>query len=88
MVMKMNRMEFIKSLSCKTGLPLEDTKLVNKILEDNFFLSSRNKDKIISEIGIRLSLNMEEATNVYESAKNILNEEIKNKLKHPFKSKN
>lgn len=83
----MNKTEFIRALSIKTGLSIEEAKLANKILEDNFFISSKNKDKIISEIVIKININIVEATNIYESAKNILNEEIKNQIKHPFRNK-
>ena len=33
-----------------------------------------------------LKINETEATSIYENAKMIFNNEIKNKLKHPFKS--
>jgi len=48
MVMNLNKTEFIKTLSCKTGLSIKDTEIINKILEDNFFVSKKNKDKIIT----------------------------------------
>lgn len=40
------------------------------MLEDNFFLSTKNKDKIIDEITIKLGSSREEATNIYDNAKN------------------
>lgn len=83
----MNKAEFINVLSSKTGLSLKNTKLVNQILEDHFFISQKNKDKIVSEFVIKLSISVNEAIKIYETAKSIFNEEIKNKLKHPFKSR-
>lgn len=86
MVMNLNKTEFIKTLSCKTGLSIKDTEIINKILEDNFFVSKKNKDKIASEISKKLDIKIKDATNIYEAAKSLLNEEIKRKCKHPFKS--
>ena len=62
---KMNKTEFIKLLSYKTKLDLED-----------------------AEIVLKLKINIDDATNIYESAKNIFNEEISNKLRHPFRGRN
>lgn len=84
----MNKTEFIKLLSYKTKLDLEDAEIVNKILEDNFFISRKNKNKIVNEIVLKLNINIDDATNIYESAKNIFNEEISNKLRHPFRGRN
>ena len=88
MVMTMNKKEFIKSLSSRTNLSETNAILVNTILENNFFISKKNKDKIISEIVIQLGINIDEATNIYNTSIEIINEEIKNKLKHPFGSEN
>lgn len=85
---KMNKTEFIKLLSYKTKLDLEDAEIVNKILEDNFFISRKNKNKIVNEIVLKLNINIDDATNIYGSAKNIFNEEISNKLRHPFRARN
>ena len=82
MVMTMNKKEFIKSLSSRTNLSEANAILVNTILENNFFISKKNKDKIISEIVIQLGINIDEATNIYNTSIEIINEEIKNKLKH------
>ncbi len=80
----MNKNEFINILSKKTKLSLKDTELVNNILENNFFISKKNKDKIISEIVINLNISIEEATTIYNIAKDIINSELRNKLKHPL----
>lgn len=85
--MKMNKREFIKALSGKTGLSLEDTSIVNQILEENFFLRCKNKDKIVSEIVRSLNISKDEAVNLYEEAKTIFNEEVRYRFKHSFQSK-
>ena len=54
MVIIMNKEEFIENLSEQTGLTKEESLIVNNILENNFFISKRYKDKIISEIVISL----------------------------------
>ena len=80
----MNREKFIERLSNQADLTKEKAILVNDILENNFFISKRYKDKIISEIVLNLNININEATKIYEIAKAIIGSEIKNKLKHPF----
>ena len=86
MVMKMNKTEFIKELSRVTGYSIDECNIINAVLENNFFISKKSKDKIINELMSKLQINETEATSIYEKAKMIFNNEIKNKLKHPFKS--
>ena len=50
MVIIMNKEEFIENLSEQTELTKEESLIVNNILENNFFISKRYKDKIISEL--------------------------------------
>lgn len=83
----MNKTEFIKALKERAKLSLADAEIVNGILEDNFFISKKNKDKIIAEIVTKLDVSLLDATNIYDVAKEIINEEVKNKLKHPFRNK-
>lgn len=87
MEMKMNKRGFIKNLSAQSNLSEQEAILVNDILENNFFISKKNKDKIISEIVIKLGVTLEEATKIYDMSKSIMKEEIKSTLKCPFKSK-
>lgn len=84
MVKIMNKKEFIRDLSKQTNLSKESAMVVNDILENNFFISKKNKDKIISEIVIGLDINIADATNIYNISIEIINKEIKNKLNHPF----
>lgn len=87
MVKIMNKSEFIKALVARTNLSLENAELVNEILENNFFISQKSKDKIVKEIVTELNVSLLDATSIYEVAKEIINEELKEKLKHPFRSK-
>lgn len=88
MVMKMNKTEFIQKLSENLSYSKEKCTTINNILENNFFISKKNKDKIVSEFIQELNVDEREANNIYNTATKIINDEIKNKLKHPFRSKN
>lgn len=87
MVTKMNKTEFISKLSEELSYSEKKCAIINEILEDNFFISKKNKDKIVEELIQKLDVDYEEATKIYEIAVKIINDEVKNKLKHPFKSK-
>ncbi len=84
MVIAMNKGEFLKELSKQTGLSESKAILVNDILEKNFFISKGNKDKIISELVIKLDISLDKAAEIYNISKKIISNEIMNKLKHPF----
>ena len=84
----MNKNEFLENLSRQTGYSKEDCFKINEILEDNFFISKNNKDKIVFELEEKLSIDKEKANMIYNKVKEIINNEIKNKLKHPFKNLN
>lgn len=83
----MNKTEFIDKLSSELSYPIEKCIIINDILENNFFISKKNKDKIVSEFEDKLDITNEDALNIYDKSVAIINEEIKYKLKHPFKSK-
>ena len=84
--MKMNKTGFIKELSKVTGYSIDECNVINDVLENNFFISKKSKDKIINELMSSLKINETEANAIYEISKKIINDELKNKLKHPFKS--
>lgn len=86
MAMKMNKTKFISELSKRLSYEEEKCIIINDILENHFFLSKKNKDKIIEALMEQLEIDKDEATIIYETAVKIVNEEIKNKLKHPFGS--
>lgn len=87
MVMKMNKNEFIDKLSTQLSYSKDKCIVINEILENNFFISKKNKDKIIEEFIEILNVNKEEAIKIYDIAVKIVKEEVKNKLKHPLGSK-
>lgn len=86
MVMKMNKSEFIDTLSKRLSYSKEKCIIINDILERNFFISKKNKNKIIENFIQKLELSETEANYVYDVAVKIVNDEIKYKLKHPFKN--
>lgn len=83
----MNKKEFINVLSEQLSYSIDKCITINEILENNFFISKKNKDKIINELMQKLDIDNEEAINIYDTAIKIINDEIKNKIKHPFNSK-
>ena len=46
----MNKEKFIEELSNKTGYSKENCTIINSVLEDNFLIGKKNKDKIITSL--------------------------------------
>ncbi len=86
-MMKMNKTGFINELSKQLSLSVEKCAVINDILEENFFISKKSKPKIIDELMNRLDINLDSAENIYDVSVKIYNSELKNKLHHPFGSK-
>lgn len=82
----MNKEKFIKELEKVTGLDNGKCTIINSILEDHFLLGKNNKEKIITDIKIKLNVTSEKSEKVYEFAMSIIGNGIKDKLKHPFKN--
>ena len=84
--MKMNKIKFIKKLQEETNYSEDKCVLINNVLESNSIIGKKNKEKIISDL-ISKEFTEDDAENVYDIAVNIIINEIKNKIRHPFKSK-
>ena len=82
----MNKSEFIKEGSKQTGYDEEKCIVINSIVEDTFIIGKKNKDKMIEKFEEQISLDENEANKLYETVISIIGSELKNKLKHPFKS--
>ena len=82
----MNKKGFIEELSKQTGYDEEKCISINNIIESYFILRRKNKDKIIQDLQVKFSLSEDDAENIYDISMKIITGEIKNKLKHPFKS--
>lgn len=87
MVMKMNNSKFIKELSKETGYNEEKCIMINSLLGNHFIFGKKNKEKIIQNLKLKINLCEDDAENIYDIAMKIIVTEIKNKLKHPFRSK-
>lgn len=82
----MNKEKFIKELEEVTGLDNGKCTIINSILEDHFLLGKNNKEKIVTDIKIRLNVTSEESEKIYEFTMSIIGNGVKDKLKHPFKN--
>ena len=84
MVKKMNKEKFIDLLASKLNVSINDALKINSVLNENFFLSKKSKDKVVCDLQNILNINEEKATGIYNECVNIVKTEIKNKLRHPF----
>lgn len=83
----MNKTAFIEELTSRSGYSLEECTLLNDVLENHFLVGKKNREKIVEEIKNILNISFKEADQLYNISMSILTSEIKNKLKHPFQSK-
>ena len=83
----MNKNEFIKKLLKELNYSEEKCILINDILENNFVISKKSKETIIQELMSQLEISETEANRIYDASIKIIKEELKEKIKHPFKSK-
>lgn len=86
MVLTMNKTSFIKKLQKNLNYDKEKCIIINDIMENTSLFGKKGKDKMISDLMLRLNITNSEANRVYEIAMNIITTEIKNKIKHPFRS--
>ena len=56
MVMRMNKTDFIKELSNKTGYNEEKCLKINNIIEDTFLIGKKNKEKMINDFKSKLNI--------------------------------
>ena len=87
MVKIMNKTQFIDKLTKETKLTREECEEINNILEENFIIGKKNKEIIISNLMERLDIDNKKANELYNIVSSIITKEIKNKIFHPFKSK-
>lgn len=87
MVRKMNKSGFIEELVKKTDLTKDECIKLADALDDNFIIGKKNKEKTIASIIEKLGVDEAKADELYNISSSIIVSEIKNKIKHPFKSK-
>lgn len=83
----MKRTIFIEKLEKETGYSKEMCSKINEVIETRLIIGKNNKKKIINDFSNLLDIDLEEANEVYNKCIMILGNELKNKIKHPFKSK-
>ena len=86
MVKKMNKTYFLEQLKEETDLSEKDVLALSSILDDHFVFGKKNKDKIVSDIKEKLEVSNERAEEIYNITMSIISSNLKDKLKHPFKS--
>ena len=85
MVMKMNRTGFMNEIEKKTNLNKEQLSILDNILEENSIFGRKNKDKTVEAIMNGLNVDKQKANELYNTISSIAVENIKEKIKHPFK---
>ncbi|MBR1654431.1 MAG: hypothetical protein IJ690_05750 [Clostridia bacterium] len=83
----MNKTEFIKELTEKTGYDEEKCIVINSIIEDTFFVGVNNKEKMKAKLIEKMGVSEEEADKIYNSAMEIIARGMLNKMIHPFNKK-
>ena len=86
MVMKMNKKGFIEQLVKETGLPEEKCIIINDCIEEYFIVGKNNKEKKINLLMEKLDIDYDKADEIYNIASKLITTNIKEKIKHPFKS--
>lgn len=86
MVETMNKKGFVKELQKELNYDEEKCILINAIIENSSLFGKKSKEKIISDLMTQFDIENSEAEKIYEVSMNIITTEIKNKVKHPFKS--
>lgn len=82
----MNKKGFIKKVAKELGINTKDANIINGILDKNFLVGKNNKEKIVTELADKLNIDKENADKIYNKVASIIVDEIKNKLKNPFKN--
>lgn len=82
----MNKAGFIKTLSKELNCDLEYSRRINDLLEENFIIGKKNKEKTINLFINELNITKEEAEKIYEAASSVITSGIKERIKHPFRN--
>ncbi|MDE6292330.1 MAG: hypothetical protein K2L98_01470 [Bacilli bacterium] len=83
----MNKKEFIKTLASALNYEEDQCIIINDILENNFFISKKSKDKILDELKAQLDVSEDEALRIYDVSIDIVKRELKDKIRHPLRGK-
>ena len=83
----MDKDDFLVKLQEETGYSSDTCFRINEILESYFLVGKSNKEKIEKDFKEKLSFSEEESENIYNKVMDIFANGVKNKIKHPFDSK-
>ena len=83
----MNKSKFVDSLMKETNYDREKCIEINKVLESHFIIGKKGKEKIVDDFVNKIGVDSEEAEHLYEVCISILGVAAKEKIRHPFKSK-
>jgi hypothetical protein len=83
----MKKNDIKKELKAKLKLDDNTITIINDVFENHFIIGKNNKIKIINDLKDRLNIDDLKADNIYNTFMNIIGNGFKEKLKHPFKSK-
>jgi len=82
----MNKKGLVEKIAKELGFNIKDSNTINEILENNLLIGKKNKDKIIRELSEKLNIDKKDADKIYNKAVSIIGNEIKKKIKNPFKN--
>jgi len=85
MMKRMNKKEVLNLLKERTGLTEDECLKVNELIESNFIVGRKSKEKIISLLQENLCVDAKKVDDIYNAVMEIIASGIKEKLKHPFK---
>lgn len=85
MVRKMNKGKFLEELKVKTGLDESKCIIISDIIDEVFIIGKNNKEKMLDMFMDKLSIDREEADNIYNTSMGIIINGVKDKIIHPFK---
>lgn len=83
---KMNKIALINTLKEKGNLSIEEATIAANAFENNFFISKKEEPKIIEELKLGLNCDDNLAKKIYDITIEIIKDEIKCKIKHPFRA--
>lgn len=81
----MNKTGLIKELSVKLDVSEEKASKIESMLEENFIVGKKNKEKTVELFMNELDLSSEEADELYNQSMDVIKDCLVDKIKHPFK---
>lgn len=83
----MNKTGFIKEISKQLNVSENEAILIENVFEEFPMIGKKNKQNIVNLLIERLNYSEEQADEIYNKVSNIAITEVKDKIRHPFKSK-